>query len=251
MRTLIYALLISLLLNGIVAAEPIRLTNGEWPPYLGEQLPHRGVASRIVAEAFALQGIEVQWEFHPWARALQLAASGQRSGSAVWMHSQERDADFFFSDPVMESANVLFYRKDYTFDWKTISDLQDRRIVATRGYFYGEAFEEAEANGQLQVSRVTNDEIAFRQLLAGRIDLFPIDKVVGYATLNKGFSPAEQARLSVHPTPLTADSLHLVLSRQIAGNAELIERFNLGLEQLRDSGKIAQYLLDMQQPPQP
>ncbi|MGY4531334.1 hypothetical protein ACVW0Y_000437 [Pseudomonas sp. TE3786] len=32
------------------------------------------------------------------------------------------------------------------------------------------------------------------------------------------------------------------------GNAELIARFNQGLKPPRDSGKIAQYLLDAQQP---
>jgi len=48
-------LLIALLCGSIQAADSVRLTNGEWPPYLGEHLPHHGVASRIVAEAFALQ----------------------------------------------------------------------------------------------------------------------------------------------------------------------------------------------------
>lgn len=75
--------LLVLLLGSAQAAEQVRLTNGEWPPYLGETLPYHGVASRIVAEAFALQGIEVQWEFHPWARSLKMAKQGVRDGSAV------------------------------------------------------------------------------------------------------------------------------------------------------------------------
>lgn len=66
--------LLVLLLGSAQAAEQVRLTNGEWPPYLGETLPYHGVASRIVAEAFALQGIEVQWEFHPLGA---LAENGQ------------------------------------------------------------------------------------------------------------------------------------------------------------------------------
>ena len=42
--------------------------------------------------------------------------------------------------------------------------------------------------------------------------------------------------------------LHLLLSREVPGNAELMARFNRGLEQLRASGKISQYLLEIQQP---
>ena len=87
-----------------------------------------------------------------------------------------------------------------------------------------------------------------RQLLAGRIDVFPLDKVVGFDMLHRHFSPAERARLSFHPLPLRSDNLHLLLSREIPGNAELIERFNRGLAQLRESGKVAQYLLEIQQP---
>lgn len=248
MRSLFLGIFLNLLCHGLAVAEPVRLTNGEWPPYLGEHLPHNGVASRIVAEAFALQGIEVRWEFHPWARSLQLAERGQRAGSAVWLRSNERDAKFFISDPVVESGYYLFHRKGFNFDWTEVSDLQSRRIVGTRGYDYGEAFQHAESNGQLRVNRVTSDETAFRQLLAGRVDLFPMDKVVGFDMLHQHFTAAERAQLSFHPKPLRADSLHLLLSREVAGNAELLERFNLGLAQLRESGKVAQYLLEVQQP---
>lgn len=248
MRAFIYALLINLLINGIAVAESVRLTNGEWPPYLGEQLPHKGVASRIVAEAFALQGISVEWEFHPWARSLQLAERGQRDGSAVWLHSKERENGFYISDPVVESGYYLFHRKNYNFDWKQIADLHNRRIVGTRGYDYGAAFQQAEASGQLRIHRVTSDEIAFRQLLAGRVDLFPMDKVVGFDILHQHFTAAERAQLSFHPVPLRSDSLHLLLSRNVPGNAERLTRFNQGLAQLRESGKVAQYLLEIQQP---
>lgn len=248
MRSLLLGIFLNLLCHGLAVAEPVRLTNGEWPPYLGEHLPHNGVASRIVAEAFALQGIEVRWEFHPWARSLQLAERGKRAGSAVWLRSDERDAKFFISDPVVESGYYLFHRKGFSFDWAEVTDLQGRRIVGTRGYDYGEAFQQAESSGQLRVNRVTNDETAFRQLLAGRVDLFPMDKVVGFDMLHQHFTAAERAQLSFHPKPLRADSLHLLLSREVPGNAELLERFNQGLAQLRESGKVAQYLLEVQQP---
>lgn len=240
--------LCTLLLGSLQAAEPLRLTNGEWPPYLGEHLPHHGVASRIVAEAFALQGIEVQWEFHPWARSLKLAEQGRRDGSAVWLYSAERERLFHISDPVVESGYHLFHRKSRAFDWNQIDDLRGLRIAATRGYDYGAAFQQAEAAGALRVTRLTSDEQGFRQLLAGRVELFPMDKVVGFDLLHQHFSAADRARLSFHPKALRSDSLHLLLSREVPGNAERIERFNRGLAQLRDSGKVAQYLLEIQPP---
>ena len=58
-------LLFALLLPLAATANEVRLTNGEWSPYLGQNLPRHGVASRIVEEAFALEGFRVRWEFYP------------------------------------------------------------------------------------------------------------------------------------------------------------------------------------------
>src|SRR5690606_12056125 len=118
----------------------------------------------------------------------------------------------------------------------------------TLDYDYGEAFQRAEAEGRLQVRRMTSDELCFRQLLAKRVELFPVDKVVAFALLHEHFGAAERAQLSFHPLPLRSDPLHLMLSRKVPENAERIERFNRGLAALRESGKVAQYLLEIQEP---
>jgi len=246
MRALL--LLFSLLFSGLPQAAEVTLTNGEWPPYLGQKLPHQGVASRIVAEAFALEGIDVRWEFYPWARALRLAERGDRAGAAVWLYSPEREQQFFISDPVVESGYHFFHLKHLDFNWKHVKDLHGLNICGTVGYNYGEAFQQAEAEKSLKVRRQTSDELCFRQVLSGRVDVFPMDKVVGFAMLHQHFSAAERAQLSFHPEPLRSDPLHLLLSRKVPGNAELNVRFNRGLARLRESGKIAQYLLEAQEP---
>jgi hypothetical protein len=82
MRRQLVSALLSLIFAGVCAADPPRLTNGEWSPCLGQQLPYKVIASRMVAEAIALQGIAVDREFYPWARSMQMAEHGQRDGSA-------------------------------------------------------------------------------------------------------------------------------------------------------------------------
>lgn len=229
-------------------ASELRLTNGEWAPYLGAQLPHHGIASRIIEEAFALEGIQVRWEFHPWARSLRLAERGERHGSAVWLSSPERQETFLISDPVVDSNYYLFHRKSLALDWRQLEDLAGLRLGATSGYDYGEAFQLAEARRSLQIRRLGSDLLGFRQLLAGRIDAFPMDKIVGFDLLHAQFSSAERAQLTFHPQPIRSDSLHLLLSRKIPENAEYMRRFNAGLARLREEGKVAQYLLEAQRP---
>jgi polar amino acid transport system substrate-binding protein len=241
-------LLISWFLASGVVADTLRLTSGEWPPFLGAALPNHGVASRIVADAFALEGVEVQWEFLPWARSMQLAELGQRAGTAVWRRNAERERQFFISDPILKTQTHLFHRKAFDFDWQTVDDLRGVRLGATRGYFYGKAFNRAEKAGELNIRRINSDEVALRQLLAGRIDAFPIAKTVALDLLAQHFTAAERTQLSFHPRALSRHNQHLLLSRQVAGNAALIERFNRGLARLRDGGQVAQYLLEAQPP---
>lgn len=243
------ALLLLLLFFAFPAvADEVHLTNGEWSPYLGQNLPHHGVASRIVEEAFALEGIQVQWEFYPWARALRHAERGKSDGSAVWLRSPEREQAFFFSDPVVESGYYLFHRKDVPFSWQTVDDLRELRIGGAIDYDYGQAFQQAENEGSLKVKRLSSEEQGLRMLLADRLDLFPIDKVVAFDLLYSRFSAQERKQLSFHPKPLRSDSMHLLLSKQVPGNAQRMQRFNDGLRKLRDSGKVSQWLLEIQRP---
>jgi polar amino acid transport system substrate-binding protein len=242
------ALLFALLLPLAATADEIRLTNGEWSPYLGQSLPHHGVASRIVEEAFALEGVRVQWEFYPWARALRSAERGKSDGSAVWLRSPEREQSFFISDPVVESGYYLFHRRNQPVEWQQIADLEPLRIGGAIDYDYGQAFQQAEHDGTLQVKRLSSEEQGLRMLLAGRLDVFPMDKIVAFDMLHSHFSREARSQLSFHPQPLRSDSLHLLLSKKVPGNAERMARFNRGLKALQDSGKVSQYLLEIQQP---
>lgn len=58
--------------GGAGAEEVARITAGEWPPYLGSDLPHFGIAGRIITEAFATQGITVEMTFFPFANRIQV-----------------------------------------------------------------------------------------------------------------------------------------------------------------------------------
>lgn len=242
------SVLFALLLPLSATADEIRLTNGEWGPYLGQNLPHYGVASRIVEEAFALEGVKVKWEFYPWARALRSAERGKSDGSAVWLRSPEREKTFYISDPVVESGYYLFHRKDHPFEWSEVADLKALRLGGAIDYDYGLAFQQAEHEGTIKVRRLSNEAQGLRMLLAGRLDAFPMDKVVAFDMLHSQFSREERLRLSFHPLALRSDSLHLLLSKQVPGNAERMARFNRGLKALQDSGKVSQYLLEIQQP---
>ena len=58
-------------------ADTLRVATLDWAPYVGPDLPGKGLASRILDEALALDGHRAELVFLPWQRALKEAAEGR------------------------------------------------------------------------------------------------------------------------------------------------------------------------------
>lgn len=226
------------------AEQKVRITNGDWPPYLSENLKHYGVISRIVTEAFAVHNVVVEYDFFPWGRAYVLAKEGDWDGSVVWYYKEERAKDFFFSEPVIEMKQVFFYLKSSSFNWKTYDDLKGIYVGATIGYFYSESFDKAEKAGKILVERVHTDLINFKKLLMKRIMIFPSDLDAGYYVLQRDFKKEDVELITHHPKLIAAKQSHLILSKKIKRNERLIKLFNKGLRALKENGKYDQYLIE-------
>ncbi|ABC31036.1 ABC-type amino acid transport/signal transduction systems, periplasmic component/domain [Hahella chejuensis KCTC 2396] len=235
------ALTFSLSASLIFAADiTVRLANGEWPPYQSKTLKHYGVASHIVTEAFGIVGVNVQYVFFDsWKRAYAEALSGNLDGTLLWSPSVDREALFFFSEPVVMGESVFFHRVDSDFTWNSFSDLKRYRIGGTLGYSY--QFEDTEG---VKIDRVSSDEINFTKLLRGRIDVFPSDKDAGYALLYELFKPEDVAQLTISPHVYNSTTYHLIMTRALPANRERVKQFNEGLRQLKDSGLLDRYLED-------
>lgn len=228
----------------LVRADDITLTNGEWRPYLSETLPHYGVLSRIVTDAFALEGVTVHYVFRPWPRALAEARQGAAQGSIVWSEGapgSARNRDFVFSDVVYEGESVFFHLKDVAFHWARFADLPKYRVGGVAGYEY--RFEDVPG---VRIDRAATDELCMRKLLAGRFDVFPSSLDVGKYVLRARLSPEEAARITWHPGAYNKTRYHLILPRSLKRSAHYAAVFNKGLKRLKDSGRYAQYLADLE-----
>lgn len=244
MKTLKVILIVLLVLPCALdcwAQETIRLTNGEWPPFVSKDLEHGGVISRIVKEAFALKGIQVEYGFFPWKRAFKLAREGNWDGSVVWLYTEERARAFIYSDAVASNQGVFFHLKRRDFDWRTVDDLKDKVIGAVMGYSNGPLLDRAEKAGKVTIERVTTEPINFKKLLAQRIDLFTSDLEVGHSVLNKHFQPDQIRQITYHPKPHYNQSVHLILCKKKARAQYWLECFNKGLKELKQSGRYDQY----------
>jgi polar amino acid transport system substrate-binding protein len=211
---------------GSVACVPVvsaggtvaRITNGDWPPFLGERLPGNGAISEVVREAFALKGIETKYGFFPWARALAIAAEGKWDASVGWAFSEERARDFFFSDALVDLPVILFSLTSKKVDWKEWKDLAGLSIGVTRGYHYGSEFEKAREEGLFRTDVSPDDETCIRKLLGKRVDAVPVDKYVGIELINRRFA-GDAKRVWYSEKPVRAAPYYLLFSKK-APNAE-------------------------------
>ena len=250
MRRIVARLIVTLcaiLASSVASAQTsktVRLTNGEWQPYLSNSAPHQGFASHVVTEAFALVGVKVEYGFFPWARAYKLAKDGTWDGSVVWLDSEERREHFHYSDAVVPSKSAFFHLKGSGFNWNSYEDLRDVRIGGTLKYAYGDEFDAAEKAGIIKTDRAQNDVLGLQKLLKGRIDVFPGEIMVTYALIRNSLSDNEVAMITHHAKLIHEQPQYLLLSKKVAGNAALRDLFNEGLKKLKASGKYDQIIAD-------
>lgn len=254
-----YLILISIILAGcnstslfVPTASPVpptvdpnlvRLANGEWPPYNGSELSEGGCDSQVIKEAFALKGIKVEYGFFPWARSYNLSASGDWDGTLAWADTPDHRSEHYISaKPTTIQEFVFFYRSDRPFAWNTLNDLAGKTIGITTGYVYSDAFKEIQKQGTGTFIESSSDEANFKMLLAGRIDIFPMERRVGHYIMSSIFTPQEQTQIIDSPHAFSKFQTYLLLSRAIPQNEQRMILFDRGFKQLQESGRYDQIL---------
>lgn len=231
--------------------DKVRITNGEWPPYLSADLPGQGIVSQIVREAFAEVGVAVEYGFFPWQRSYVLAQKGHWDGSVIWLQTKERSEAFLFSDTVIDASMHFFHLRSNPIQWSNGSDT--RKVVAGATMHTAHPIlEKMQENGKLKIDRAGSYELLFGRLLAERIETVPLDYYVGAHYISTQLLPEDQRRITVEPVGFETRRYGLMLSRAMPRHEAIMERFNRGLEQLRARGRydeiIAQLKATLGQP---
>lgn len=227
------------------SADDIVISSGEWSPFISPNLKHEGVYSHIVREVFALENTKVEYLYFPWVRSYKELLQDRVDASILWTKNKKREGEVLFSDPIAPLVDVFFYRKDKFIDWRTMADFQGKEIGITRGYIYGDEFDQAVQNKVFIASRANTDHANFKRLLAGRIDAFPITLDVAL-TLLKDFTEADRDNLVYSKKIIRKVDMYLIMNMENPTSHKRMELFNTNLSKLKGSGRFEQYLLDHQ-----
>lgn len=251
---IIPALLLSCFFNGTKAEDTVSFVTNEWLPYMTkadkgiftkseiDTCPKKhGILPCVVAAAFSLEEITVEFKSYPQARAFKNANGGKLNGAVGWNRNAERERLFYYSDPLMRKERVYFHLKSFSFDWKTIGDLKGLRIGGDKTTNYSKEFMDAERKGDIKVYRVPKKNQNLKKLAYGRIDVYPMIKESGYKFINKFLKPERAKLITHHPKVMHEATWHLIFTKKKEENIRLVKVFNRGLKKLQASDKYDEY----------
>ncbi|MFV3306519.1 substrate-binding periplasmic protein [Pseudomonas sp. NY15181] len=240
-RPLLVSLLFALLCTGS-QAQTLRIATLDWAPYVGPDLPGRGLASRILDEALALNGDKAELVFLPWQRALNETREGRFDALMPAYLSADRSRDFYTSMPLLDSQLGFFRRRDHAVSIVPgdLDSLRPYRIGVVRGYVNQSAFDAAD---YLNKEVVSSDWQNLEKLLRGRIDLAVADRYTGYQLLAQN-APALRDQLVFVEPPLDIKPLYVLVPRKRPEGEALAASLDRSLRTLRRSGRLQQLIAE-------
>ncbi|WP_108652189.1 substrate-binding periplasmic protein [Dongshaea marina] len=238
----ILLLVLTITFSGLLQAQTLTITTGDFPPFCSKSFKFGGIVNGAAKEAFAMEGVKVDYVYTSWQRAYRMSEVGEVSGTLAWYDSEKRRKTHLYSDPIINDRIVWFHLKGYPLHWKSFEDLKNERIVAIRGYTYSDAFYNAIEDGTLDVAFVNRLKQSFDLILSGRKDVTLESVDVGYYMLRKLY-PHSDILFTNHPVPAVSNPLHLLISKKTPNAEKIIETFNRGLAKLKEQGRIEELLL--------
>ncbi|HYC04285.1 MAG TPA: transporter substrate-binding domain-containing protein [Azospirillaceae bacterium] len=233
-----------LLASAPAAAEAVKLTSLDWPPFSGASLPLQGATTAVVQEVFKASGDAVTVEFLPWQRAVDTALKGQGyAGYFPEYFSKElADGSCNFSKPIGSSPLGFVELKAAPVTWATLSDLKGKAIGTVQGYVNEAEFDRMAAAGELTVDPAPDDATNLRKVAAGHLPLAVIDRNVMEYLL--AFDPALKAvrdKLRFNAKVLETKDL-LICFRKDAAGAAARDRFDKGLAKVNVGAVMSEAL---------
>lgn len=133
---------------------------------------------------------------------------------------------YYFSEPFYRLGAVFVVRKD--FDFKSLQNLPQMRIGVNRG---SSILYHMQIDPSISVQPYTSPLIALDNLIRGELDGVVMDQLLAYLYFGSLYGD----KLKIATLPLTVEGLRLVTLQDKLG-ADLIDKFNIGLKNLKADG---------------
>jgi len=221
-----------------VAQEALKLVNHAWAPYSGETLLQKGLAIEIVTTALHRSGYKTKVQIVPWKRALKGTFSGTYDILMTTSFSEERAKKVLYSEPYLMNDISFIKRSGTGYVYNSLNDLDGLTIGVIDGYIYEPMFDMAT---NFTKEKIVSDALALKMLVAGRIDLVIVDRLVAAYTIKQEHA-LNWLNIETLPNPLNSKHLHIIIRKTKPGHEKIIADFNTSLAQMRVDGTYTDIL---------
>ncbi|MEM8591664.1 MAG: transporter substrate-binding domain-containing protein [Pseudomonadota bacterium] len=229
-------------------AEMILVTGSNYAPFTDRRWPGQGMITELVNAAMEETPnpvtYAIKWE-DDWSKHLfPMLDQKEADMGFPWfrpdceqMPSNERCANFHFSDPIVELLQLLFVVNGSGLTFEQDSDLHGKALCRPAGYFTFDL--DSEERQWLTEELVTLVQPAtptdcFDLLVRGDVDAVALNEFTGWTTVSDmGLRNA----IAPLPTPLGLQGLHVVISKRHWRGTTHLYRFNAGLAKLKESAR--------------
>jgi polar amino acid transport system substrate-binding protein len=239
-------ILLAFVHSGSAAAEEkkVRVSTLDWPPYTGKALPKGGATTEVIRAAFAKLGYDIEVEYRPWKRAIDMAAKGSTDVIAYFpgYHCKHRDG-FISSEPIGSGPLGFAEHVEAPITWNSLDDISDQqlKIGTVLGYANTSEFDAKVGTGYILAVPSNDDLTNLKKLARQRIDAVVIDKMVlAYLKATDGDLKGSADKLQFDETPLEDKTLYLCFRDDERGRT-LKHIFNAGLEQIESEAIVDEY----------
>ncbi len=218
-------------LSASVMAESVNLASLDWPPYTGAKLPGQGISAQVVTAVFAKAGIDSQFKFLPWQRAVDTARS-DASFVGYFPEYADPSSPCLFSEPIGHGPLGFAEQSGKPIVWSALGDLKSIKIGVVAGYVNTAEFDRMVAADELKADVATSDELNLLKLANGRFDLAVVDQnVMQYLLQTSPKLKPLAAKLQFNTKLLEDKSLHVCFTNSPAGK-QALAKFNEALKQV-------------------
>jgi polar amino acid transport system substrate-binding protein len=218
--------------SGSLAEQQLRLMANTSPPYADQNLPDQGLALELVENAFSRTDYNPDITIESWSRAMEGVRLGLYDALATAWRTDERDQDFLFSDPYINSRLVILKLRASPGRYHSLQSLAGRRLGVRADYAYGVDFS---AIPNLRLVEENHMIQNLLNLLNGKVDFVIGDLRTINLQLNE-FLEDKKTKFSVVDIELPSRARHVAAGRSVKGHEKMISEFNRALAESRKDG---------------
>lgn len=221
----------------------VLMVTDTWPPFRMEEASlveeQDGIDFQVIKRVGDELGLEIEIQYHPWARALELMRAGQADLMTGVAYSLERDEYLSYVPTPYAAVRPVFYtRAGMAASIRTYADLAGKTIGQSASSVY---FEPYDSDDSLDKLSLQYEEQVLRMLALGRVDVaVGTEPNIGWDTLRLGLSGLVEPAIF---RPEASTELFIVVSERsplVARTGEI----DAIIRRMLDGGEIDSILAD-------